>query len=207
MIGYEGIDVKGVRLHPAVIANYTKLSHHYQKVRDEARTFLINGAVVAAKNYEAYIEPGLFFTQATEDINQSIAAVLEISGCADDWSDKFTPNDLVLIFLGTEDEPSVIDKLNYPVKAQQTKQALEHGVPFEMQALVTCMFLTEHGEFDTAKQMIDELTPEQLEVIVTTKTLLLKRSAGDKVKTTKQLAELAGVSVDTAEKVLQLVGE
>ena len=109
------------------------------------------------------------------------------------------------MFLGTEEEPAIIDKLNYPVKAQQTKQALATGVPFEIQAIITCMFLTENGEFDVAKEMIESLTPEQLELLVTTKVYLQNKNEKNSVKTNTQLAEMAGVSVETATKVMGLI--
>lgn len=210
MIGYDGIDVSGIRLHPAVIANHTKLSHYYELVRAEAKKYLITLAVKATKNYETFVEPSLFFVDMFTTENKALLAaceiVLDISGVKDDWTERFTPDDLVRIFLGTEEEPSVIDKLNYPVKAKQTKQALDNGLPFELQALITCMFLTEYGDYETAKEMIEGLTPEQLEVIVTTKTLLTKRANGSDIKSTKQLADMANVSEETAAKVLQLVG-
>lgn len=207
MIGYEGIDVNGVRLHPAVIANHTKLLHYYTIVKEAARSYLIEGAVAAAKRYESYIEPGLFFVNAltNEDstVKEACYNVLTICGVSD-WESRFTPDDLVRVFLGTEDEPSIIDKLNYPVKAQQAKQVLETGISFEFQALLTCMFLTEHGEFGVAKEMIESLTPEQLDVLVTAKTYLATKQ-DSKGTTTKQLAEMAGVSEDAASKVMNLI--
>lgn len=208
MIGYEGIDVNGVRLHPAVIAHHSKLLHHYTIVREAARNYLIEGAVTAAKNYESYIEPGLFFvgalTSTDSTVKDACNVVLSICGVSD-WESRFSPDDLVRIFLGTEDEPSIIDKLNYPVKAQQTKQALETGISFEFQALLTCMFLTEHGEFNAAKEMIEALTPEQLDVLVTAKTHLANRQTTKGNTTAKQLAEMAGVSEETATKVMNLI--
>lgn len=205
MIGYEGIDVNGVRLHSVVIANYSKLTHSYEQVRNAAKDYLIKQATIATKNGSGFVEPGLFFVSMNDDVKQHCNLILAISGVTDDWETRFTPDDLVCIFLGTETEPSIIDQLNYPKQAKQTKEALANGLSYELQALITCMFLTENGDYDTAKTMIESLTPDQLDVIIATKSLLTKRANGDTVKSTKQLAELAGVSEETATKVLTLI--
>jgi hypothetical protein len=204
MIGFEGIDVSGVRLHPVVIANHTKLSHLYSLVRDDAKTYLIKAAVEATHTGVGFVEPGIYFTQLSESILKAIDDLFTISGVCD-WQTVFTPDDLVRIFLGTEHEPAVLETLNYPTRAKQTKQALDNGLSVELQALVTCLFMTEHGDFNVAKQMIEQLTPDQLEVIVATKTMLLKRAEDSGVKSYKHLAELAGVSEETAEKVFELI--
>lgn len=205
MIGYEGLDINGIRLHPVVIANHSKLKHKYELVKEAARKYLIQAAVEAMQDGLGFVEPGQFFVEAPPEVNAAITTVLQLSRCEDGWQERLTPDDLVIIFLGNESEPSVIEKLNYPTRAKQTKQALDNGISPELQALITCMFMTEYGDFDAAKNMIENLTPEQLEVIVATRTVLSKRAGGDAIKTTRHLAELAGVSEETAQKVLALL--
>ncbi len=206
-IGYDGLDwhVAGqsVRVHPVVIANHSKLKHALELIKTAAINYLkanlkqeLGGTYV--------VEPGHFFLEADDTINNAITTVLQISGCELEWQEVCAPDDLVRLLLGTEEEPSIIDQLNYPRRAEMITQARESGVPFELQALITCMFLVENGDYATAKDMIESLTPEQLEVITATKTMLLQKSKGDKKLSVQQLADLAGVSIDTAQKVCDL---
>lgn len=206
-IGYDGIDwhVSGraVRLHPVVIANHSKLKHSLELIKTAAVSYLktnlkqeLDGTYV--------VEPGHFFLEADDTISNAITTVLQVSGCDLAWQEACAPDDLVRLLLGTEDEPSLIDQLNYPRRAEMITQTREVGIPFELQALITCMFLTENGDYSTAKEMIESLTPEQLDVITATKALLLKKSKGNKVMSVQQLADMAGVSVETAQKVYDL---
>lgn len=206
MIGFEGTDLSGLRLRPVVIANHSKLQHYYNLIKSTAKDYLLKQALYTTDSGDIVVEPSLFFTQDNKEINNAVKVILEISGLGEeDWEHVLSPNDLVQIFLGTDKEPSIIEQLNYPTRAAQTREVLEQGLSEEMRALITCLFLTEHGDFSKAKEMIECLTPEQLEVLVATKALITKRSGGDVVKTHKQLAAMAGVSEETAEKVFALI--
>ena len=205
MIGFDGFDVSGLRVRPVVIANHSKLKHYYQLIKTKAKDYLLKAAIEATEQGDSFVEPGLFFTQDDSDLHNAINVVLDVSGVGEEWQTTFTPDDLVKIFLGTEKEPSLIETLNYPARAAQTKEVLDNGLSEEMRALITCLFLTEHGDFTLAKEMIEQLTPEQLEVLVATKALITKRNGGDPIKTHKHLAATAGVSEETAAKVFDLI--
>ena len=211
-IGYDGFDwhlQRGqvARLFPVVIAHHSELKHKLEIIRKAAAIKLKQLAKDAVLSGDSVIEPGEFFISCDDTVIAAITDVLKISGIQLDWQSDCTPDDLVILLLGTESEPSLIDRLNYPSKANLTKQALDSGVPPELQALVTCMFLLDiTGNFEDAKTMIETLTPEQLNVIVTVKTALLKQSGNDEKLTVKKLAALANVEEDTAEKVYHLLG-
>lgn len=206
MIGFEGTDLSGLRLRPVVIANHSKLQHYYKLIKEKAKDYLIKEALASTELGEIVVEPSLFFTRDDKEIANAVKVVLSISGLAEeDWESVLSPNDLVQIFLGTDKEPSIIEQLNYPTRAAQTKEVLEQGLSEEMRALITCLFLTENGDFSKAKEMIECLTPEQLEVLVATKALITKRAGGDPIKTHKQLAAMAGVSEESAQKVFDLI--
>lgn len=208
-IGYEGLDwelaSQCVRLRPVVIANHSKLKHHLNLIKGQALDYFKQALSMVDGEYQ--VEPGQFFCEASDEVNRAITDVLEMSGFTDDWQTLCSPDDLVRLLIGTEAEPSLIDRLNYPRQAEMTAEALKAGLPYELKALITCMFLVENGDFTTAKEMIESLTPEQLDVITATKMVLLKRANGDKVLSVKHLADMTGVSEETAQHVYELTAK